>query len=131
VISYPFSSTRRRNFDGWQRLRQALVLLVPVTSQWVDGSFVTAKPDPADLDLTTLFDGPAFDNLPDIKRKAVNGLLAGRACQAIWHCDSFPIAVYPQGHQHRARYEAFFGIGSAGGDVPVADSLKVSLRCIR
>lgn len=88
------------------RLRIALMSLVPVTSQWVNGSFVTAKLDPSDLDLATLFDGVQYDALVEIKKKAAGGLLAGPRCQPIWGCDSYPIAVYPAGHPKRARFEA-------------------------
>ena len=108
VDAFPTSGRRRACFEGWQRLRQAVLVLIPVSSQWVDGSFVTAKLDPSDLDLTTLFDGRAYDGLPDIKRKALDGLLAGHACQAVWGCDSFPIAIYPEGHVFRAKYEALY-----------------------
>jgi hypothetical protein len=105
------------------RLRQAMLLLIPVSSQWVDGSFVTTKLDPSDLDLTTLFDGQAYDDLPDIKRRALDGLLAGRACQAVWDCHSLPIPIYPEGHPYRAKYEAMFRFwekwwGRTGGGIP-------------
>src|SRR5260370_30680995 len=81
VTGFPTSTTRRRCFDGWGRLRQALMALVPVDRQWVDGSFVTSDIDPNDLDVTTFFDGPSYDRLTDIKKEAVSGLLAGHACQ--------------------------------------------------
>jgi hypothetical protein len=102
------SVTRRRCYDGWVRLRLALVALVPVVSQWVDGSFVTVKPDPGDVDLTTLFDGPGYDAMQGVKKTAAKSLLAGKACQALWGCDSHPIAIYPEGHMYRSLYEAAY-----------------------
>ncbi len=40
------SITREEIFTGWRLHRESLQNIVPGLYQWVDGSFVTAKPDP-------------------------------------------------------------------------------------
>jgi hypothetical protein len=131
VDAFEGSSTRAAIFSYWRDLREALGELVPVHAQWLDGSFTTDKPDPADLDLVTVVDGPAFDALPRHRRLLVASLIEGTYTEQFWSCDSNPLARYPEGDLgHHAsvvvarRWESYFGHtrdGAEKGFVEVAE----------
>lgn len=66
----PFpESTRRSLFASWRARRDALLALLPVV-EWVDGSFVGAKPVPADIDLVTILSVEDHDGLTVTDRDA-------------------------------------------------------------
>lgn len=116
VDAFEGSATRAAIFGYWLDLRAALGELVPVRSQWLDGSFTTSKPDPADLDLVTVVDGPTFDELPRHRRLLVGSLIEGTYTEQFWSCDSNPLFRYPEGDLgHHAsvvvaeRWESYFG----------------------
>lgn len=92
------SSSRRLIFDWWRMHRASLRHLMPYGPQWVDGSFVTTKVDPGDVDLMTILDGPAFDALAIEVRWLVKSLVSGQYTRAFWRCDSYPVFRYPSGH---------------------------------
>lgn len=116
VEAFEESSTRAAIFSYWLDLREALAELVPVRSQWLDGSFTTDKLDPADLDLVSVIDGPAFDELPRHRRLLVASMIEGTYTEQFWSCDSNPLLRYPEGDLgHHAsvvvagRWESYFG----------------------
>lgn len=122
VDAFEGSATRAAIFGYWLELRTALQELVPVHAQWLDGSFTTDKPDPADLDLVTVIDGPAFDELPRHQRLLVGSLIEGTYTEQFWACDSNPLALYPDGDLgHHAsvvvkdRWDSYFGHTREGG----------------
>lgn len=103
VVDFPSSATRFSIHDFWQRHREALQDLLPVHGQWIDGSFASDKTDPADADIVSFIDGPAFDALPRHRQLLVRQLLLGTHTEALWRCDSHPVVVYPDdhpGHRH-------------------------------
>ena len=123
VDAFEGSATRAAIFGYWQELRAALSDLVPVRSQWLDGSFTTDKPDPADVDLVTVIDGLAFDDLPQHRRLLVRSLIEGTYTEQFWSCDSNPLVLYPDGDLgHHAsvvvagRWESYFGHTREGGE---------------
>lgn len=103
VDAFPESATRAAIFTFWQHHRAATRDLVTVHADLLDGSFVTDKQDPADLDLVALLDGPAYDELPVHRRQLVASLFAGPHTEAVWQCDAQPVAVYPEGDLAHAR----------------------------
>lgn len=67
--------------------------------QWVNGSFVTKKPNPGDIDIVTFLDhnlvqrlGHSLDNF-----KYPNS-------EAIYNVDAFFVEIYPAGHPKRHYY---------------------------
>lgn len=100
------SANRPVIFQWWRLHRQALDELVSVTAQWLGGSFISAKPEPSDVDLCTVFDGPAFDSQPDHRRAMALALLNGHYTRDFWKCDSFRIATYPPGQPGHAEMVA-------------------------
>lgn len=98
VDAFETSSTRHALFGGWLNLRNALRRFVPVTEIWVDGSFVTDKPDPGDIDVLIVFDGVAFDCLEPELVALAGALMSNKYTREYWGCDSYPLPVYPDDH---------------------------------
>lgn len=102
VDAFPDSSTRGLLFHRWLQYREVLVGLVPLKSQWIDGSFVTSKRDPGDIDLVNVFDGPELDQVPPERRAIASMMLKGSYTRAIWGVDAYVFAIYPDGDQRQA-----------------------------
>ena len=132
VAAFPTSTTRGAIFRYWHDHRRALEEIVEVHCQWLAGSFASDKEDPADADVVTVLDGPAFDALPRHQRILVQSLIAGHYTEDFWNCDAYPMLAYPEdhhGHQHFRiaveRWEDYFGHdrdGNACGFVEVDES---------
>jgi hypothetical protein len=106
VDPFPTSPTRTGIFEWWVSHREALCLVSPVVEQWLDGSFVSTKLDPADIDVVTVLDGPDFDALPLFQQRLTQSLVNGPHTRDFWHCDSYAILRYPAGHPGHADYLA-------------------------
>ena len=94
---------QQQRYDAWLRHREALSRIAPVLGQWLDGSFVTSKPDPGDVDVVTFLDGPEFDALPRWRQDLIVQLLQGHDTRDRWGVDSFAVLVYPSGHPGEAQ----------------------------
>jgi hypothetical protein len=86
---------------------------------WVDGSFVTEKIDPEDVDLVVPFPGEAYD-LGTVKQRETLEWLSGNTIQKL-RCDSYVFAEFGLGHpQHqwslerRAYWLKQFGFDRSG-----------------
>ncbi|HEY4429238.1 MAG TPA: hypothetical protein VGN08_13630 [Solirubrobacteraceae bacterium] len=104
VDGFPGSITRRQLFDRWVLVRQAIGRVVPITAEWLNGSFVTSKEDPGDIDVVTHLDAAAYERLDAVDRVTLAGLLGGRRSRPLHGCDSFPLVAYPAGHPGAAMY---------------------------
>jgi len=104
VTSFPSGSSRHRLFRGYLAHRAGLAALIPILSQWVDGSFVSAAESPADIDVVTFMDGTVYDGLPLGVRHVIASLVPGRQTVPAFGCDSYGIFVYPAEHRDFARY---------------------------
>jgi hypothetical protein len=62
VDNFPNSVTRKRLFDNWMDyIFDFQHEVFPFFEQWIDGSFISEKLNPVDLDFVTLFDGRVFE----------------------------------------------------------------------
>lgn len=98
VDAFPQSVTRKRLFLRWSRHRQALSSVLTIQSQWINGSYVTNKSDPEDVDVVTLFDAEEFENLAPGLQAMAEGMLAGKQTKAVWGIDCYALPVFPDGH---------------------------------
>lgn len=102
VSSFPTSASRRPLFDRYVEAVDELSKLLPDGFvQWIDGSFVSQKLNPQDIDVLTFVDDNAFTLLE--KELA--------ALRVIYRAGSTPIdlyrlRVYPEGHRYRNHYES-------------------------
>lgn len=106
VNGFGSSTTRRPLFERWRLVTQAMERLVAVQTQWVDGSYVTTKDDPRDIDVVSHFKGDDLDQLDDVAKTLLEGLVAGHTSRDLHSCDSYLIVEYPNGHLARPAYEA-------------------------
>jgi len=98
VARFPASKTRSDLYDAWRTRRGWLAAILALDVEWVGGSFVTAKVNPTDLDVTTFVAGESWDQLPMDEQKRFAGLIRSKAC------DGFLVAAYPAGHPAHERY---------------------------
>lgn len=105
VERFPTSTTRSAIYRYWLDHREALRDLLPVQCQWLAGSFASDKENPADADVVTVFDGPAYDELPRHRQLIVQSLIAGHYTEDFWKCDAYPVVAYPDGEPGANQYQ--------------------------
>ncbi|MDA9415715.1 hypothetical protein XH81_12805 [Bradyrhizobium sp. CCBAU 25360] len=118
VTSFPHSPTRKWIFDGYKQHCKEIVDLVGACEQFLDGSFVTSKNDPGDVDLVMFIDATVVDALPHEKQQALMQLVAGPDTKAKYLCDAYFCPVYPDGHpmSEPARAKRKYWMGEFGYD---------------
>lgn len=78
VGAFPASARRSMLFDGFQLLRDEAEVVVSSATQWVNGSFVTDKIDPDDIDVVTFVELDLLNALFIDQQNIVKNLLNGR-----------------------------------------------------
>lgn len=104
VHPFPDSLTRAGLYAGWRRRREVLGDLLNVESEWVNGSFVTAKRDPSDIDVVTLILQDVYEALPLQDRREVADLVMGDRPRREFGCDSYVLVVRGQGQAGYDQY---------------------------
>lgn len=101
VGGFPASNTRRQIFSGMLALLGQLSNAGLSGEVWVDGSFVTEKPEPKDCDLVVCANGVQLDSGPaalkDLVRRSFDtekGII-----KATLHCDAYLFPDYPVVHK--------------------------------
>jgi hypothetical protein len=105
VDGFAGSTTRRPLFESFAMVRLAMMRVLPVREQWVNGSFVTSKLDPVDIDLVTVFDGERLDELDGPAQTLLKGLVYDKVTQVLHSCDSYVVPFYPSDSPKRSVYE--------------------------
>jgi hypothetical protein len=105
VDAFPGSQSRAVIFEQWSMLLAAIERIVSVEAQWIDGSFVTTKEDPGDVDILSHLAGEALEALDGVDWTLLRGLIAGPLSRDLHLCDSYWVAIYPEGHPARGEYE--------------------------
>lgn len=98
VVPFPTSTTRQPLYDQWLLHRQAIETLIPIERQWLNGSYVTGKVDPGDIDVVTFIDGEALNALDAPRQALLADLMAGHPTRDRWGVDSFLVPTYAEGH---------------------------------
>lgn len=100
------SVTRRGLHDDWRRRRELIFEIVPLEKEWVDGSFVTLKRNPGDVDVISFIQGEAIEALSIEDRKALGAHFNSRLrSKLLFGCDGFLVPIRPPGHPERGNYE--------------------------
>lgn len=115
VDPFPNSQTRAVLYERWLAVREAIRRVVPVQAEWLNGSYVTKKEDPGDIDMISFLD-PAVDQLDAADQVLLSTLVAEDLSRDLHGCHSFPVIAYPEGHPGHSAYlgakqtwAAFFG----------------------
>lgn len=87
------SNTRKDIFIGYTEYCQKLIDLDAAKIQWVDGSYITKKADPGDIDFATHIN-PMELSEEDKQRLFV--LLDIKNMKIAYKCHPFPIWIYPK-----------------------------------
>jgi hypothetical protein len=104
VMTFPRSLTRKELYGGWRRRREELASILEFESEWVDGSFVTAKRDAGDIDVVVLAEAAKIDALSREDKERVAELATGLRSRLVFGCHSFLLAEVPEGHPNHDRY---------------------------
>lgn len=95
VDGFPHSIRRPVVFDGYRRHTADLQTIDVSISQFVGGSFVSAKDDPSDVDLLGMGDQAAVDALAPADRSRLFQLFQGPGSKATHECDAYFLASFP------------------------------------
>ena len=96
VDLFPLSTTRRPIMDGLVTLHDKLVSVGIAGELWVDGSFLTEKIDPNDVDVVVKCAGEFYDSGTHEQRDALWWVIDNQ--KATLRCDSYAPFEYPSGH---------------------------------
>jgi hypothetical protein len=99
VTMFPKSKTRRLLFDNLVEFNQKLQSEVfPWYEQWVNGSFVTMKDDPMDVDVVTFIESDVFSFRTKQIDKISNDLFEKM------RIDGYFVKVFPNGSSEYKKY---------------------------
>jgi len=89
VASFTTSTSRPAIHDGFKRHAKELSQLPIDVEKLVDGSFVTAKINPGDVDMVVLARADHLDALPADAKAKFLALVAGKTTQQTHLCDCY------------------------------------------
>lgn len=93
VDAYPESATRHRIYEGFQAYQETLLNTVRSDiEQWIDGSWVSYKQDPNDIDVVNLVDSQFFEPSEFYRNK----LYTKHGSKERYMVDAYVIVVYPK-----------------------------------
>ncbi|MGJ4929158.1 DUF6932 family protein [Bradyrhizobium sp. HKCCYLS2038] len=98
VTAFPHSSTRGDIMKGYKKHSLEVTALVGACEQLLDGSFVTNKNDPGDVDMVLFVDASVIDNLSSSQKAEFAALTAGQQTKATHLCDAYFCPTYPETH---------------------------------
>lgn len=106
VLPFSTSITRSLIFEGYRRHHRELEATGISIDQFVDGSFVTNKNNPGDVDLVCFYLANDVEALSDTKKGVLHALLGGRATRATRFCDAYSCSMVPESDPLFARTRA-------------------------
>jgi hypothetical protein len=91
VDDFPNSTTRKAIFDNYLRyLDDFSKEITPNFTQWIDGSFVTLKENPRDIDFVTFINVDLYNNKEEIIDKFLSFSLENQGL------DAYILQIYPK-----------------------------------
>jgi hypothetical protein len=93
VFVTPFVHSRRRPLllDGLTHFVNKMAKLGIVGELWFDGSFVSRKSEPNDVDLLVVIDSTYFSQLKDHERYAVERAVDNARPRIMYRCDVYSV----------------------------------------
>ncbi len=102
VWEFSESTTRQPLFERYRQYNDKLQQLIPAGfSQWVDGSFVSRKLNPRDIDFLTFVDYQLYEQ----HEQAFDELRRYRLDRSL-SIDGYFVKVYPDTHQRYNDYQS-------------------------
>lgn len=96
VNDFDLSSTRPYIIDGLRKLFDHLMFHEIEGELWVDGSFLTSKINPGDVDLVLRCSASFVDNCSDDQKKVIKWL--NQDLKTTHYCHVFVFYEWPEGH---------------------------------
>jgi hypothetical protein len=87
LSAFGASTTRSALIDGFRRYIKALKKYAVRFEIWLDGSFVTSKEDPNDIDLVVFAAASELNALPLDAQHRLRGLFDRPSCRKAFGCD--------------------------------------------
>lgn len=95
VEAFAESTTRRQLFDSYVRFNDQIRALLPEGfTQWIDGSFVSQKQNPGDIDVLTFVDYQRYEQ----QEQEIDQLKQAHRRHRPVVVDAYFIQVYPESH---------------------------------
>jgi hypothetical protein len=104
VDAFPESTSRSRLLGGWLAFRLSVRRLVPVEYEYLDGSFVTGKLNPKDIDLSLWINRSDLEAAHPDNRAGITTL---RRQRLSFGCDALFVFVCPTSHPKYREFEHF------------------------
>ena len=106
VTEFPDSQTRPAIYEAFNALRADGEKLGVVGTQWVNGSFVTSKENPGDIDVVTFCDHGHLNNLGTDAMEFVSQYLGGgEAAKTRYRTHAFLVPSCSAGHVYFSAFE--------------------------
>lgn len=102
VDAFSPNGRRQQVFNGWVAFRSLVQSLVPVRGEYINGSFVTAKQDPKDVDVAFWIGADDLNLLSPTSQVALHNLFQVQAPN--FFVDAYIVPECDQGH---ASYQVF------------------------
>jgi hypothetical protein len=96
VTNFSLSITRARIMIGLEKLIKDLRSGSIVVEIWIDGSFMTEKVDPEDVDIVLPVYHDIYDSGTEHQRQILESIHGNLKVDL--HCDSYLFFEYPEGH---------------------------------
>jgi hypothetical protein len=95
VDLFPLSTTRPEIMNGLRQFVKRMDDARIVGELWLDGSFLTEKIDPKDVDVLLRVDGALYNSGTTEQRQAIDWVIANQ--KATLKCDSYALMEYAVG----------------------------------
>ena len=131
VDGFPLSNTRDTIMRGLEEVVNTLRANDIAGDLWINGSFVTEKIDPNDVDIVLFVDGEFLENATPEQKQAINWLSSD--LKGSYRCDSYTSVRWPEssarhweGEYWRAYWTRQWGFDRS--DAPAKGIVVVSLE---
>jgi len=95
VNKFPESQTRKDIFMGYIGFISKLKQFGISCEQWIDGSFVTSKIDPNDIDFVSIIDKYVLDSLPKLAKQELKEMFNPTIAKTKYKCDAYLLIKVP------------------------------------
>lgn len=105
VDQFPNSDTRKEIIGEYKKHCNEVVSYGIVNEQWVNGSYITIKDDPSDIDMLFEVDGTELDNRN--LKETMDDVIDNAQARSNLRCDSHYISKYPESEKEYDLYREY------------------------
>lgn len=118
VTAFPHSTSRQPIINGYSRHSDELRKIGLSCQQLLNGSFVSSKADPGDIDMVGFIDFDAVDALGPVDQQKLLALFNGKLTKDSHCCDAYFSPIVPESHPlfNKFRSQRKYWMGEFGYD---------------